>query len=930
MTQFRKHAAALAALALAASAAAVGDVQGIRAFKAGSGCEIRVIGKNLAKPKVFTVNAGRSVLAEFDANLTGKPAYVRVRQGGVQYATVGWFSARPPKVRVHAWLAKAAQPLVEQREDGWAIRINASTSERALRQEAFPTAVPPLKAAPRPPEPAPPSPVAMDREPTRVAARSQAAPPFPSKVPPLEQVRRPSAAPADRAKTVTLEFGNTDVVLVLRAIAREAGVNIVTSPEVSGNITVSLNKVSLTEALDLVTTMAGLRYAKLGQTFVVTTTARFSESLAQLGGKAESPGATRVVPLLSGEGVQIKAAAFKALPQFTSKGVYDIVLENEEISASTSAETNVGKRTTATTTQGSAGRSSGEGGGQAAGAAGEGQSGSGAAVGAQSGSEGRSSSSKVELKAERKGEGAMSTYVVVVGSPERIDEVAEFVANLDRQLAKASNRVAGEGMGHVVIPVYSQRSDEIVKAVHNLCLRNPNRNAFTINGEPVREKLTEEQLKSVVQVPQQTGNPYLAPGAVPPASLGQESAPQASSNGGPATQAVPTQTLIVVSGPKDALEGISDFARQLDQTICAVTGVRYPLTTEEARRHYAVYDLKHIEPVDAIEALRTRLPGVYASVFPSLVGSITSGSGTKPSEPGGKDKAEATSRPTSTLPMKLLLQGTKSDLSDAQELLAMLDAAPRQVAIELRVMELSKEDAMKIGLDWNLLTGGTLQAIRVNQSVGGTIDTPGTISSDLRFNSDTSGSVLATLDSGALKNKVIARPNVLSTDGRPTEIFVGDVVRYIETIQASQNGTTVTTNSVNVGVQLKLTPRIGADGNVVLDFNPVLTFLKGFTPVPGGGQLPQTSERSAKMVTSIKSGDTIAIGGLIQEQDRKSFSGIPLLKDLPILGQLFGRTENLKTRSEIVFFLTAKVVDDRDRAVAAHPASLDGKPMPRP
>lgn len=920
MTQLSKHAAALAALALAAGTHAIGDVQGIRALRSGDGCEIRVFGRDLTKPRVFKVNAGRSVLVEFDAKLSGKPEYVRVRFGGVQYATVGWFSARPPKVRAHLWLTKASAPRLEPQPDGWAVLVNVPPSATEAR-EAFPSHLPPLGALPRAEAPKPAA--VVPSEPSKVAARGQALAPFPNRVPPLEPAKRPAPAPVERAKTVSLEFGNTDVVLVLKAIAREAGVNIVTSPEVSGNITVSLTKVSLTEALDLVTTMAGLRYAKVGQTYVVTTSARFSESLAQLAGKAESAGETRVVPLVSGEGVQIKAAAFKALPQFTSKGVYDIVLENEEILASTSAETNVGKKSTAESQLGAGGKQAGGGPNAPGGEASPG----GAATGGQSGTEGRSSASKVELKAERKGEG-LSTYLVVVGSPERVDEVARFVADLDRQLAKANSRVAGEGMGHVVIPVYSQRSDEIVKAVHNLCLRNPNRSAFTINGEPVREKLTEEQLKSVLQAPQQGGNPYLLPGAALPAAPQSDTAPQPTNANG--TPAAPTQTLIVVSGPRDALEGISDFARQLDQTICAVTGVRYPLTTEEARRHYAVYDLRHIEPMDAIEMLRTRVPGVHASVFPSMVGSITSGSGSKPSDPGGKDKAESTSRPTSTLPMKLLLQGTKSDLSDAEELLAMLDAAPKQVAIELRVMELSKEDALKIGLDWNLLTGGTLQAIRVNQSVGGTANTAGNVSSDLRFDSDTSGSVLATLDSGALKNKVIARPNVLSTDGRPTEIFVGDVIRYIETIQASQNGTTVTTNSVNVGVQLKLTPRIGAGGNVVLDFNPVLTFLKGFTPVPGGGQLPQTSERSAKMVTSIKSGDTIAIGGLIQEQDRKSFYGIPILKDLPILGQLFGRTENSKTRSEIVFFLTAKVVDDRDRPVAAHPARLDGKEMPKP
>ena len=69
----------------------------------------------------------------------------------------------------------------------------------------------------------------------------------------------------------------------------------------------------------------------------------------------------------------------------------------------------------------------------------------------------------------------------------------------------------------------------------------------------------------------------------------------------------------------------------------------------------------------------------------------------------------------------------------------------------------------------------------------------------------------------------------------------------------------------------------------------------------------------------IKSGETIAIGGLIQDQDRKSYGGIPILKDLPIIGHLFGRTDNHKVRSEVVFFVTVKEVSASDRQGAANP-----------
>ena len=107
--------------------------------------------------------------------------------------------------------------------------------------------------------------------------------------------------------------------------------------------------------------------------------------------------------------------------------------------------------------------------------------------------------------------------------------------------------------------------------------------------------------------------------------------------------------------------------------------------------------------------------------------------------------------------------------------------------------------------------------------------------------------------------------------------------------------------------------------NITLDFNPVLSILQGFTDVPGGGKLPQTSVRSATSSVQIKSGETIAIGGLIQDQDRKSYGGIPILKDLPIIGQLFGRTSNTKVRSEVVFFVTVKEVTEADRQGAANP-----------
>ena len=122
----------------------------------------------------------------------------------------------------------------------------------------------------------------------------------------------------------------------------------------------------------------------------------------------------------------------------------------------------------------------------------------------------------------------------------------------------------------------------------------------------------------------------------------------------------------------------------------------------------------------------------------------------------------------------------------------------------------------------------------------------------------------------------------------------------------------------------RLTPRIGTGGTLTLDLNPEMSVLKGFLAVPGGGQLPQTSLRSSTNMVQMKSGETIAIGGLIQESDRKSVSGVPILMDLPIIGHLFKRTSNTKSRSEVVFFLTATEVGPNNRANAADPRTNKG------
>ena len=220
-------------------------------------------------------------------------------------------------------------------------------------------------------------------------------------------------------------------------------------------------------------------------------------------------------------------------------------------------------------------------------------------------------------------------------------------------------------------------------------------------------------------------------------------------------------------------------------------------------------------------------------------------------------------------------------------------------------MQLTKEDAVSAGIDWNIFTGGAVKIISLNNSQATPSNSVGVSTSGKNW----TGDVTASLDRLTSANKLLARPNLVAMDGRQSEIFVGDIVRYVQSITNSQNGVSITTGEVPVGVRLSVLPRVGAEGNMTLELRPRISLLTSFTQVPGGGELPQTSTRFAQSTISLKSGQTIAIGGLIQDQDIKTYSGIPFLMNLPVIGNLFRKTNLTKNRSELVIFLTARAID---------------------
>ncbi|MCW5936929.1 MAG: hypothetical protein KIT11_06455 [Fimbriimonadaceae bacterium] len=901
--------------ALASNALGQARLTGFQTNKAGGSLEIAVQGQGLQKPKVYRLLQDTSYILEFTGAMEGRKQFETVGHHHIKDIQLNWYSARPPKVRLRVRTTSLAKVDLVNRGGQWIVRVtppNGESGEGQTPQDLFGSVSEPINAAPQTTSDELeqlPDPFAQASDADRIALeeatrklQENAAETVAAKGPkPALAESAPSPSPSLDANTgvsaqqamrqrVSLDFVGTDVVQILKALSIQAGVNIIAAPEVSPQdkplrVTLSLNDVQLEDALSMLTSITGLRYAKVGNTFVVTPGASFTTAMRQIMERNADSYQTRVINLISGEGAQIRDAALKALPPDGRNGYYEIIVPGQAAAQANGpgqkAPTDGGNPSTAD---------------QLAAAMGQG----GAAPNPpQKGQEAPASNDSPRNGRTR------AFYLMLVGDTTRLSVVEQYIRDLDARIAQSFSLNMADTAGTVVVPIQSGETQRIKQMIDRLLVDNPRASDYSISETSVKE-LPEGELA--------------------------------------------THMLLMI-GPAEELETLKKFTVALDQELCRASGIAYLDSVNDLNRVYEVIDLKYLEPMVAEFDLKNRIRGLWVTVVPDpvtpgITGEDESKKADTPQEsaPGGggstaKPDEAKLKRQIGREPMKLVLRGTRQQISQAKAYLAMIDVAPRQVALELRVMEMTKEDALKIGLDWSLVTGARGNVIRINQGLGDNIANPGSFQGNVNFDQALNGvtnapffengSFLGTLDQVANNRNLIARPNALVSDGRSTDLFVGDTVRYIKSIQTSQNGTTVITDQIKVGVVFGIKARIGSGGNIALDLKQNFSILTGFTPVPGGGQLPQTSDRETSMFVNMRSGETIALGGLIMDQDRKSVSGIPILKDIPIIGQLFSRRNDSKVRTEIVFFLTAMEVTGKDRAMAASPeTSMERSPRP--
>jgi len=248
----------------------------------------------------------------------------------------------------------------------------------------------------------------------------------------------------------------------------------------------------------------------------------------------------------------------------------------------------------------------------------------------------------------------------------------------------------------------------------------------------------------------------------------------------------------------------------------------------------------------------------------------------------------------------------------------------QQVEIEARIVEVTLHNERKLGVDWDLAatTAGSVQLdgtapLQVG-GVGGTLLAANTFAANLGFGRATAV-IHALQQQGQVKT--VAQPRLRALNNQTAFIKVGEDRPFFRLQQSTtfqSGGSTVPVNqtqesfsvsTITIGTILAVTPQIDANGVITLDVLPAITRLQAIVTSPDGKQTaPLTEVKQASTIVRLKDGETAMIGGLISEDTGDSTRSVPVLGAVPVVGRAFRSKATLTNRTELVIFLTPKLI----------------------
>jgi general secretion pathway protein D len=271
----------------------------------------------------------------------------------------------------------------------------------------------------------------------------------------------------------------------------------------------------------------------------------------------------------------------------------------------------------------------------------------------------------------------------------------------------------------------------------------------------------------------------------------------------------------------------------------------------------------------------------------------------------------------------LLIRTAPKNYDRVKQILDELDRAVGQVLIKVLIAEVTHDNSIDVGAELSVLN---LRASGNGQK-GGTNFGLANLQSGLVVSileTDLTATLRALETEGKLD--VLSRPYILASDNQLASITVGQEVPLIDNSRITDTGQTINTlRYEDVGILLDVVPHINPNGLVILDVAPEISALTGQTvQVSDTASQPIIAKRSAQSHVAIQDGHTIVIGGLMEDRKTSTISKVPILGNIPIIGELFKRTQDTKTKTELLIFLTPHVAAQPEDLKAMSKDELKG------
>lgn len=365
-----------------------------------------------------------------------------------------------------------------------------------------------------------------------------------------------------------------------------------------------------------------------------------------------------------------------------------------------------------------------------------------------------------------------------------------------------------------------------------------------------------------------------------------------------------TNTLIV-SATKEYVELVTDVIERLD-------GI------EATEREEVVYSLQNAQ-ADEVE----RVLAFYFETQADRIRELISG-----------DSGESLSRvldrevivvgdPTSN---KVIVSASPRYIGTVNDIISELDAAPPQVLVQALIAEVTLDESASWGLDFDLFDfGGDMYDFGMSAAGAGVATSVGL--PNLSLTSADFGLAVRALE-GQGRLEVLSRPSIQINNNEEGNILVGDDIAIIESVNTFENGRTqANVTRRNVGIEMLVRPSISSDGFVRMEIAPQISSLSSqVTQISEDFAAPIINTREVQTTVTVRNGETVVIGGLIQTFNDNRNTSVPLFGDLPGVGWLFRTREKNNRRTELLVVLTPRIIPG-GRGGVAEARRVTGKEM---